>query len=283
MTATVRLVLVVALVMVAFAANSVLNRLALTGADPSGPAAFAAVRLLTGALALVVIVRLGGRGLPLTMRGRWAGTGALALYVLGFSFAYVTLDAGVGALILFGGVQITMFVGALRAGERPAPLRWVGGAVAVAGLAWLLWPSGASAPDLAGAALMAAAALGWGVYSLIGRGATDPMAETAGNFLRAAPLGLLVWMFMGDALTPAGFVLAMLSGAVTSGLGYALWYTVLPRIESSVAALAQLTVPVIAIAGGVIFLGEAATLRIVLASALVIGGVALGALARRRS
>jgi len=282
MSKAARLLALVALVMVAFAANSVLNRLALTGSDPSGPAAFAAVRLLTGALALVVLVRLGGRGLPLSMRGRWAGTGALALYVLGFSFAYVTLDAGVGALILFGGVQITMFAGALRAGERPAPLRWLGAAVAVVGLAWLLWPSGEGAPDAAGAVLMAAAALGWGVYSLIGRGATDPLAETAGNFLRAAPLGLLVWLFAGDGLTPAGFVLAMLSGAVTSGLGYALWYTVLPRIESSAAALAQLTVPVIAIAGGVLFLDEVVTLRIVLASALVIGGVALGALARRR-
>lgn len=268
--------------MTAFAANSVLNRMALTGDDPSGPAAFAALRLLTGAVALAVLVRLGGRGVPLALRARWRGTASLALYVLGFSFAYVTLDAGVGALILFGGVQITMFAGAILRGERPAPLRWVGAGVALCGLAWLLWPAGAAAPDLAGAALMAAAAFGWGVYSLIGRGARDALAETAGNFAVAAPLGLAVWLAVGDTLTPPGLVLATLSGVVTSGLGYALWDHVLPRLDTSMAALSQLTVPVIAVIGGATLLGEDITLRLVLASALVIGGVALGVVAVRR-
>ncbi len=202
MTAPLRLILLVALVMVAFAANSVLNRLALAGGE-AGPAAFAAVRLVTGALALAVLLHLRGRPLPLGAPGRWKGAAALALYVLGFSFAYVTLDAGVGALILFGGVQITMFAGALAGGERPTALRWLGAAVAVAGLGWLLWPAGATAPDLAGAALMAAAALGWGLYSLIGRGARDPLAETAANFVWAAPLGLLVWLVWAAA-TPSG-------------------------------------------------------------------------------
>jgi drug/metabolite transporter (DMT)-like permease len=279
-TAPLRLFLLVALVMVAFAANSVLNRLALAGGE-AGPAAFAAVRLVTGALALAVLLHLRGRSLPLRTPGRWKGAASLALYMLGFSFAYVTLDTGVGALILFGGVQITMFAGALAGGERPAALRWVGAAVAVAGLGWLLWPAGATAPDLAGAALMAAAALGWGLYSLIGRGARDPLAETAANFVWAAPLGLLVWIFWADAISPAGLALAAVSGVVTSGLGYALWYAVLPRLDASVAALAQLTVPVIAAVGGLLLLGEAVTPRLVLASALVLGGVALGVAARR--
>ncbi|MGI1662625.1 DMT family transporter [Palleronia sp. KMU-117] len=281
MTAALRLGLLVALVMTAFAANSVLNRLALAGGG-AGPAAFAAVRLLTGAAALAVLLRLRGRALPLAAKGRWKGAGALALYVLGFSFAYVTLDAGVGALILFGGVQITMFAGALIGGERPSPLRWAGAGVAVLGLVWLLWPAGAAVPNAGGAALMAAAALGWGVYSLIGRGATDPLAETAANFVWAAPVGLLAWIVVADAMAPSGVLLAALSGVVTSGLGYALWYAVLPRLAASTAALSQLTVPVIALAGGAVLLGEAVTLRVVLASALVIGGVALGVAATRR-
>lgn len=281
MTAPLRLGLLVALVMTAFAANSVLNRLALAGGE-AGPAAFAAVRLLTGAAALAILLRLRGRALPLAAGGRWKGAGALALYVLGFSFAYVTLDAGVGALILFGGVQITMFAGALITGERPSPQRWAGAIVAILGLVWLLWPAGAAVPHAGGAVLMAAAALGWGVYSLIGRGATDPLAETAANFVWAAPLGVLVWVAIGDGMAPAGLMLAALSGVVTSGLGYALWYAVLPRLDASTAALSQLTVPVIALMGGVLLLGEAVTLRLVLASALVIGGVALGVAATRR-
>ena len=281
MTAPLRLFLLVALVMVAFAANSVLNRLALAGGE-AGPAAFAAVRLVTGAVALAVLLHLRGRPLPLRAPGRWKGAAALALYVLGFSFAYVTLDAGAGALILFGGVQITMFAGALAGGERPAVLRWIGAAVAIVGLGWLLWPAGATAPDPAGAALMAAAALGWGLYSLIGRGARDPLAETAANFVWAAPLGLLVWLLWADAISPSGLLLAALSGVVTSGLGYALWYAVLPRLDASVAALAQLTVPVIAALGGLLLLGEVVTPRLLLASALVLGGVALGVAAGRR-
>jgi drug/metabolite transporter (DMT)-like permease len=154
--------------------------------------------------------------------------------------------------------------------------------VAVAGLGWLLWPAGAAAPEAMGAALMAAAALGWGLYSLIGRGARDPLAETAANFVWAAPLGLVVWLVVADGIGPSGLLLAALSGVVTSGLGYALWYAVLPRLDASVAALAQLTVPVLAVAGGVLLLGEVVTPRLVFASALVLGGVALGVAAGRQ-
>jgi drug/metabolite transporter (DMT)-like permease len=204
--------------------------------------------------------------------------------MLGFSFAYLTLDAGLGALILFAGVQVTMFAGAALGGEPIPPRRWAGAGVAFAGLAWLLWPQGAGAPDPAGAALMAAAALGWGVYSLAGRGTADPLAATAANFVVALPAALVALALaadFGDA-TATGVGAALVSGAVTSGLGYALWYGVLPRLGASRAAVAQLTVPVIAIAGGVMFLGEAPTLRMLLAGAVVLGGVALSLAPARR-
>ncbi|MEM9970574.1 MAG: DMT family transporter [Pseudomonadota bacterium] len=275
-----RIVALTALTMVAFAANSVLNRWALVDGT-TGPAAFQAVRVAAGALCLAVLLAVRGGLPPLMSPGRTIGTGSLLLYVVGFSFAYVALDSGVGALILFGGVQITMFAGAVLAGDRPPALRWVGSGVALAGLAWLLLPGG-SAPPLGSAMLMAAAAFGWGVYSLHGRKASDPLAETGANFLCAAPLALLVWVVLPDDMTVPGAVLAVVSGALTSGLGYALWYSVLPRLDAAVAALAQLTVPVIATAGGVALLGEVATPRLVMASALVLGGVALGVLAGQR-
>ena len=269
-----RILALTALTMIAFAANSVLNRAALADGD-AGPAAFAAVRLVSGALCLVALVALRG-GLPrLAGPGRAAGTLALALYMLGFSFAYVALDAGVGALILFGGVQITMFAGALILRERPPPARWIGSAIAFAGLAWLLWPGATGAPPVAGAALMIAAALGWGVYSLRGRRVTDPMQDTAANFLCAAPLALAVWLVIPDAIGPTGLALAILSGAVTSGMGYALWYSLLPRLTASFAAILQLSVPVIAVAAGVAFLGESVGPRVIAGAVLVLGGIAL--------
>lgn len=269
-----RLVLLTALVMVAFAANSVLNRLALAEGD-IGPAAFAAVRLGAGAAVLVALARLGGGRVPVLVPGRAVAAAALALYMLGFSFAYLWLDAGLGALILFGGVQITMFAGAVLAGERVPARRWAGAALAFGGLVWLLWPGGAGAPDPAGAALMAAAAFGWGVYSLVGRRAKDPLAETAANFVVALLPGLAALALAGDlaGATPTGIAAAVLSGAVTSGLGYALWYAVLPRLQASQAAVAQLTVPVIAIAAGAVLLAEAPTARMLMAGAVVLGGI----------
>ncbi len=273
-----RLLALVAVVMVAFAANSVLNRLALADGD-IGPAAFAAIRLASGALVLAGLVLARGGRLPLRAPGRALGAGSLALYVLGFSFAYLTLDAGLGALILFGGVQITMFVGAVLAREAIPARRWLGAAVAFAGLVWLLWPEGAGAPDPVGSALMAAAALGWGVYSLIGRRAADPLVATAANFMLALPFGLVALALVPDIVGATGFGigLAIVSGAVTSGLGYALWYAVLPRLDASQAAVAQLTVPVIAMLGGAVFLAEAPGLRILAAGAVVLAGVAISA------
>ncbi len=272
-----QLILLTALTMIAFAANSVLNRMALAGGD-IGPAEFAAIRLAAGAAVLLALVLARGGRLPADgLRARAVGAGALALYMLGFSFAYVSLDAGLGALILFGGVQVTMFAGGLWGGERPSARRWVGAGVAFAGLVWLMWPGGGVAPDPLGAALMAAAALGWGIYSLAGRGAAAPLAMTAANFLYALPVALLVLLLLPSAgpVTAWGAGLAVLSGAVTSGLGYALWYSVLPRLQASAAAVAQLTVPVIAMAGGVALLGEGVTLPLVMAAAVVLGGVAL--------
>ncbi|MEM8632370.1 MAG: DMT family transporter [Pseudomonadota bacterium] len=276
-----RLLSLTALTMAAFAANSVLNRLALADGD-AGPAAFAALRLVAGAAILSVLVLSRGSGWSALAPKSPTGVWSLALYMLGFSFAYVTLDAGVGALILFGGVQLTMFAGALLSGERIVAARWIGTGLALAGLAYLLWPSGAAAPGLWGALLMAAAAVGWGIYSLHGRTAFDPLGATAGNFVCAVPLGLIVFLAVPDGMSLRGAVLAILSGAVTSGLGYALWYRVLPQLAASTAALVQLTVPVIALAGGMAFLGEALTLRFVFASALILGGVAIGIVAPQR-
>lgn len=281
MTSAARLFLLTAITMVAFASNSLLNRAALADGQ-AGPAAFAALRVLSGALCLAALA-IWRSGLPaMATRARVVGTASLTVYMLGFSFAYIALDAGSGALILFGGVQITMFGGALIMGERPAPARWVGSIVALAGLAWLLSPGEVTPPPLGAASLMLAAAVGWGVYSLVGRGARDPLAETAGNFLCAAPIALIFWAIATDGITTSGAVLAVVSGAITSGLGYALWYAVLPRLDASVAALAQLTAPVIAIAGGALFLAEVPEIRLILASVVVLGGVAFGVIAGRK-
>ncbi len=276
-----RLFFLVTVTMVAFAANSLLNRLALVDGT-TGPASFAALRLLSGAVFLAALLATR-QGLPnLPGKTRAVGTASLAIYILGFSFAYVALDAGMGALILFGMVQLTMFGGAVLLGDRPATFRWIGAALALAGLAWLVWPGSTTAPDLPAVLLMAAAGLGWGIYSLTGRTARDPIRETGGNFICAAPIAIVVWLVFPDGLTATGALLAVLSGAVTSGLGYALWYSILPRLEASVAALAQLTVPVIALAGGVLLLSEQLTPRLIFASAVILGGIAFGILGQRR-
>jgi drug/metabolite transporter (DMT)-like permease len=276
-----RLFLLITVTMIAFAANSILNRAALAEGE-AGPASFAAIRTLSGALCLFTLVYFR-QGMPqIFAPKRWIGTGALTLYMLGFSFAYIALDAGTGALILFGGTQITMFAGALIAGERPPFVRWTGAMMAFGGLLWLLWPGASGAPDAWPALLMAFAALGWGIYSLVGRGVADPLKETAANFVCATPITLLLLALMLDGITTRGLVLAVISGALTSGLGYALWYAILPKIETSVAALSQLTVPIIAAFGGALLLSEPPTSRLIIASAIVLGGVALGVLGAQR-
>lgn len=257
--------------MAAFAANSLLGRGALAG-ERIDPASFAVIRVISGALTLYLIVAVR-RGRP---SGDWTGAWWLFAYMICFAFAYLSLSAGTGALILFGAVQITMFAAGLRAGETFGRVGWLGLGLAAGGLAYLVSP-GVTAPPLVGAILMAVAGIAWGLYSLHGRGVANPLAATAGNFLRAAPLASLAWLpFLGGAhLSPSGVSLAIASGAIASGLGYAIWYKTLPRLKATSAATTQLSVPLIAAFGGVIFLGEGITRRLLIASIAVLGGIAL--------
>ena len=280
-----QLILLTVLTMVAFAANSVLNRMALVDGSID-PASFGAVRLAAGVIMLWALAALGG-GARIQHYGDARAAAALFVYIFGFSFAYIALDAGLGALILFGMVQITMFAGALLGGERPPAQRWLGACLAFGGLIWLLWPGAGIDVSLVHAAFMTCAGIGWGIYSLLGRGATDPLRATAANFLFAAPFGIALALILsadvlGD-ISAVGFGLAILSGAVTSGLGYALWYRVLPQLAPSVAAVAQLTVPVIAMAGGLVFLAEPISLAFVLPAIVVLGGVAVSVIPRQKA
>lgn len=269
----VRLALLTALALVAFAGNSLLCRAAL--ADGAIDAAgFTLIRLLSGAAALVMLVR--ARRTRSRGDGSWASALALFAYAAAFSFAYLQLTAATGALLLFSAVQATMIAHGLRRGERLRVPQLAGLFLACAGLMALLLP-GISAPPLSGALLMLAAGIAWGVYSLQGRGAGDPLQVTAGNFVRAVPLAALLALLLSGqiAATPAGIAYAIASGALTSGVGYAIWYTALPHLRATTAATVQLSVPVIAALGGVALLGEAVTLRLVLASVAIVGGIAL--------
>lgn len=270
-----RLILITALALVAFAANSLLNRSALAGGFID-PASFTVIRIVSGAVMLAGLVAVSGAGWKARLRaGSALSAAALLAYAGFFSYAYLSLEAGIGALILFGAVQISMIGWALLRGERPRPLRWAGIAAAVCGFVWLVSPGGVSAPEPLGAALMAVAGLSWGIYSLRGKGVSDPIAATAGNFLLAAPLSLPLLLFIGAVpIAPEGAALAVASGAVTSGLGYALWYTALRHLDGTVASICQLLAPALAAAASVAFLGEPASLRLALAGLMILGGVA---------
>ena len=264
--------------MIAFAANSVLCRLALseTGMDP---AAFTLVRIASGAVVLAAISAVAGRGRAIG--GSWRASLALFGYAAAFSFAYVSLPVGDGALILFGAVQATMVIDGLVRGERLTPGQWLGLVAAIAGLVALVAP-GVSAPPLLGAMLMTVAGIAWGAYSIIGRRAGDPLAATAGNFLRAVPMALvLAFAAAGGPLPTLGIGYAILSGAAASGLGYTIWYAALPGLSAAEAASVQLSVPVIAALGGSAFLAEAISLRLALAAAAVLGGIGLVIACRR--
>jgi len=268
-----RIIALTTLAMVAFAANSLLCRQALkhTAIDP---ASFTAIRLVSGALMLWLVARL--KQTAPAGKGNWPSAFALFVYAAGFSFAYVSLPAASGALLLFGAVQATMIGHAVWAGERLRVLQVVGVMLAFAGLVGLLLP-GLSAPPLTGALLMIGAGIAWGVYSLRGKGAGDPTRVTAGNFMRAVPITLALSFIMFDfsSVDAAGFYYAIASGALASGLGYAIWYTALPSLKNTSAASVQLSVPVIAALGGIVFLGESMTLRLILASVAILGGIAL--------
>lgn len=268
-----RVAALTALTLAFFAANSLLARAALGGglADAAG---FTLVRLASGAVALALIVRATGRGRP--AGGSWGAALALFVYAAAFSLAYLRLAAGPGALILFGAVQATMIGWSALGGARLRRREWAGLALALAGLAGLTLP-GAAAPDAAGAALMAAAGVGWGAYSLLGRGALRPTATTAANFARGAAIAV-PFAFLADGplrLSPAGLGLAVASGALASGVGYSLWYTVLPALGATRAAAVQLAVPVLTPLAAALVLAEPITARLVLAGAVILGGIAL--------
>ena len=267
-----RLALLTALTMIAFAANSVLTRAAIEGGHLD-PASFATLRVLAGAAMLGGILLLRGGALPLWRRNRIPGALSLAAYMVGFTLAYLTLDAGLGALILFGVVQITMFAHGAFFGVSPSPRQIVGASVAFAGLLLVLWPGPGGTADPLGAAMMVLAGIGWAVYSIIGRKASDPLAATGANFLLCLPcmLVLLVGAEVDGSWT--GVLLALICGALTSGMGYTLWYHVLPQMASATAAIVQLSVPVIAIIGGALLLGETVPGIVVVAAILVIGGI----------
>ncbi|QQD23967.1 EamA family transporter [Venatoribacter cucullus] len=275
-----RIIVLTTLAMLAFAGNSLLCRLALqdTAIDA---ASFTSIRLVSGAMVLCLIVAVR-RNLP-AGKGNWPSALALFAYAVGFSFAYISLPAATGALLLFGAVQATMIGFGLYAGERLQSAQWLGLVLALAGLVGLLLP-GLSAPPLAGSLLMLGAGVAWGIYSLRGKGAGDPTRVTSGNFLRSVPLALVMSLLLPDqaVFDSAGFWYAVASGALASGMGYAIWYRVLPALKATNAATLQLSVPVIAAVGGVLLLGEPITPRLLLASVAILGGIALVILGKER-
>ena len=273
--------------MIAFAGNSLLCRAALKQTSIDA-ASFTLVRILSGATALWLIIKMGNASAVAAVydrrshAGNWPSALALFAYAAAFSFAYNTLSAGTGALLLFGAVQATMILWGFRKGERLHTIQLIGLVFAVTGLVVLLFP-GLSAPPITGSILMLGAGVAWGIYSLRGKQSSNAIAATAGNFLRAVPfaaivsIALLQWM----RLDRAGVIYAAISGAITSGLGYVVWYTALPELKANSAATVQLSVPVLAAAGGILLLGEPLTLRFLFASIAVLGGIALVVMEKR--
>jgi drug/metabolite transporter (DMT)-like permease len=270
-----RTLLATALALIAFAANSILCRLAL-GPPDIDAVGFTAIRLSSGAMTLLLIAKLTRRERTPESAGNWISAAALFGYAILFSFAYLVLDTGVGALILFACVQATMILWGLVRGERPRPRQWAGWLAAIGGLVYLLSP-GLSAPSPLGALMMAGAGVSWGVYSLRGRGTPDPIVTTTDNFVRSVPLVLAVaaLAFRGLDLSARGAALAVASGAVASGVGYVVWYAALRGLSATRAASVQLPVPVLTAIGGIVFLGEAVSVRLAVATLLILGGVAL--------
>jgi len=268
-----RIFVLTLLALTAFAGNSLLCRLALKRTTIDA-ASFTFIRILSGAVVLwlVVMLRKGTR----PKAGTWASALALFAYAAAFSFAYISLSASTGALLLFGAVQATMIIWGLSRGEPLQTRQWLGLALAVGGLVALLFP-GLSAPPINGALLMLCAGIAWGFYSLRGKGAGDPVTTTAGNFLRAVVFAsiLSIALLPRATLDCAGLGYAALSGAIASGVGYVIWYSALPGLKAASAATVQLSVPVLAAAGGILFLGESITVRFLLASIAVLGGIAL--------
>ncbi len=274
-----KIAVLTAVAMLAFAANSVLARLAFATAGAE-PMCYTGIRLAAGAATLAIILLLRRQG-PLTLGGSWQGAASLFGYAILFSIAYVLLGAGTGALILFASVQIGILGWAVLRGDRPGPLEWLGLAIALGGLVYLVSP-GLVAPHPLGTVLMVGAGLCWAGYTLIGRGSREPLRDTAGNFIRCMPLALALILagVLSRDLQPVAAIYAVASGAIASGLGYAVWYAVLPMLTRTRSAIVQLTVPAIAAAGGVALIGEPLTVRLLIASAAILGGVAFALVTR---
>jgi drug/metabolite transporter (DMT)-like permease len=260
--------------MIAFASNSLLCRLALKQTSIDA-ATFTFDRIVSGAIALWLVMKWRGRA-GWTAAGNWSSALALYIYAVAFSFAYINLSAGTGALLLFGAVQATMIFWGFCKGERLRAIQTIGLVAAVAGLILLVFP-GLSAPPLIGSILMLSAGVAWGIYSLRGKGEKNPASATAGNFLRAVPFAVLVSIIMmrQHQFDSLGALYAVISGAITSGLGYVIWYSALPGLKATSAATVQLSVPVLTATGGILLLGEPITLRYVIASIAILGGIAL--------
>jgi drug/metabolite transporter (DMT)-like permease len=270
-----RAVAYTSITMLAFAGNSILCRMALRDGSID-PASFTSIRLLSGAVALLLIVRLTSKDASIREHGGWISALMLFFYAICFSYAYISLSAGTGALILFGFVQGTMIAIALWSGDRPSVSEWLGWLLAFGGLVWLLMP-GIEAPPAVGATLMALAGIGWGVYSIRGRRETNALVSTCSNFVYSiAFVVVLSAMTITSAdITNRGVVLAIISGALTSGVGYVIWYAALNYLSAMQAALVQLSVPAIAAAGGVILLAEPVSLRLLTSGILILGGISL--------
>ncbi len=269
-----QLIFLTFLTMIAFAANSIFSRLALV--DPANdPVSFTLVRLAAGALVLLLFFLKYRKSVNIVRdRNFWLAPAALFTYALFFSLSYVQIGAGTGALILFASVQLTMMTVAIFRGHKLNPNEKIGFILAAVGFIYLLLP-GLNMPPPVGAGLMGVAGVAWGIYSLIGQGATNPIMSTATNFLLTIPLVGLIFLFHPMTLTSQGIILAILSGAITSGLGYVLWYFVLKKFQTSTAAIIQLSVPALAAVGGVVFLSESLNLRLIIASALIILGIVI--------
>ncbi len=277
--------LLTAIAVAFFAANSLLARLAL-GAGRIDAAAFTAVRIVAGAAALALVTSFRREGGRATLRhGSLWSAFALFAYAMAFSFAYLSLTAGTGALVLFAAVQVAMLGIGMARGERPRASEWTGLALAFGGFVYLVAP-GLTAPSPAGVALMTVSGVAWGCYSLAAKGVRSPIAATAANFIKAIPLAagafLVTWIMGQSRASGSGLALAAASGAITSGLGYAAWYVALKDLRTASAAIVQLTVPLLAAAAGVILLGEQLTWRLVFASAAILGGVAMALLGKFR-
>ncbi|MCH7506656.1 MAG: DMT family transporter [Proteobacteria bacterium] len=266
--------------LIAFAANSVLCRLAL-GEETIDAASFTVIRLLSGALVLLAILAFSNDKEASASKGSWSASLMLFVYAVAFSFAYISLDTGTGALILFGSVQITMILLSLVSGNRLHLSEWVGVIIAFTGFVYLVLPE-VTSPSVMGFLLMIAAGIAWGMYTLKGRGSAHPLKDTAYNFLRTIPLViiLLVITIQDAHYSAAGVLLAVLSGGIASGIGYTIWYIALGGLSTTQAAVVQLSVPVIAAFGGVLFVSEAITARLTLSASMVLGGILLVVLGR---